>query len=93
MVESALDGVATGLGFTAALTIMGIICEFLGSGSIFGAKIMDFTIGAFSQSAGKFLVYGICIAVFVYIMDSVERFRRERKNRPLTHESLVQEVA
>ena len=91
--ESALDGVATGLGFTAALTIMGIICEFLGSGSIFGAKIMDFTIGAFSQSAGKFLVYGICIAVFVYIMDSVERFRRERKNRPLTHESLVQEVA
>lgn len=93
MAESALDGVATGLGFTAALTIMGIICEFLGSGSIFGAKIMDFTIGAFSQSAGKFLVYGICIAVFVYIMDSVERFRRERKNRPLTHESLVQEVA
>ena len=93
VVESALDGVATGLGFTAALTIMGIICEFLGSGSIFGAKIMDFTIGAFSQSAGKFLVYGICIAVFVYIMDSVERFRRERKNRPLTHESLVQEVA
>ena len=93
VVESALDGVATGLGFTAALTIMGIICEFLGSGSIFGTKIMSFTIGFFGQNAGSFLVYGICIAIFVYIMDSVERFRRERKNRPLTHESLVQEVA
>ena len=93
VIESALDGVSTGLGFTAALTIMGIICEFLGSGSIFGAKIMDFTIGAFATPAGSFLVYGICIAVFVYIMDSIERYRREKKNKPLTRESLVKEVA
>ena len=91
--ESAVDGVATGVGFTFALTVMGIICEFLGSGSIFGAKIMDFKIGAFATPAGSFLVYGICIALFVYIMDSIERMRRERKNRPLTRESLVQEVA
>ena len=81
------------VGFTFALTVMGIICEFLGSGSIFGAKIMDFKIGAFATPAGSFLVYGICIALFVYIMDSIERMRRERKNRPLTRESLVQEVA
>ena len=91
--ESAVDGVATGVGFTFALTVMGIICEFLGSGSIFDSKIMDFKIGAFATPAGCFLVYGICIALFVYIMDSIERFRRERKNRPLTRESLVQEVA
>ena len=91
--ESAVDGVSTGVGFTFALTVMGIICEFLGSGSIFGAKIMDFKIGAFATPACSFLVYGICIALFVYIMDSIERMRRERKNRPLTRESLVQEVA
>ena len=91
--ESALDGVATGLGFTAALTIMGIICEFLGSGTIFGATVMNFKIGAFATPAGSFLVYGICIALFVYIMDSIERFRRERKNRPLSRESLVKEAA
>ena len=83
VVESALDGVATGLGFTAALTIMGIICEFLGSGSIFGAKIMDFTIGAFSQSAGKFLVYGICIALFVLITGQVDKARRAKHARAL----------
>lgn len=93
VVESALDGVAMGLGFTAALTIMGIICEFLGAGSIFGAQIMDFKMAIFTKTAGKFLVYGICIALFVYIMDSVERFRRERKYKPLTRESLTQEVA
>ena len=92
VIESALDGVATGLGFTAALTIMGIICEFLGSGSIFGLRIMDFTIGAFATPAGSFLVYGTCIAVFVYIMDTIERVRREKKYKHLTHESLVQEV-
>ncbi len=91
--ESAVDGVATGLGFTFALTIMGIVCEFLGAGSIFGAKIMDFTIGFFAQPAGSFLVYGVSIALFTCIMDSIQRWRRARKNRPLTHESLVQEVA
>lgn len=91
--ESAVDGVATGLGFTCALTIMGIVCEFLGAGSIFGAKIMDFTIGFFAQPAGSFLIYGVSIALFTCIMDSIERWRRAKKNRPLTHESLVQEVA
>ena len=34
--ESAVDGISNGLGFTVALTIMGIICEFFGSGSLFG---------------------------------------------------------
>lgn len=93
VLESAADGISTGLGFTAALTLMGIICEFLGAGSIFGLHIMDFTIGAFTSPAGTFLVYGTCIAIFVYIMDTVTRVRREKKYRPLTHESLVEEVA
>ena len=54
---------------------------------------MEFTIGAFANPAGAFLVYGTCIAIFVYIMDTIERVRREKKYRPLTHESLAQEVA
>ncbi len=33
VLESAVDGIANGLGFTCALTLMGIICEFFGSGS------------------------------------------------------------
>lgn len=79
VLDSAIDGVATGLGFTAALTIMGIIRELLGNGSFFGIKLWDFTIGFFTNSAGAFFVYGICIALFVFITDQVDKsFRKKR---------------
>lgn len=91
--ESAIDGIANGLGFTIALTLMGIICEFLGSGSLFGLQIMkNFQIGIFSQPAGAFLVYGIAIAVFTYAIDAFERSRRVKANK-LARENLLKEAA
>lgn len=39
-VDAVADGLGMGLGFTLALTLLGIIREVLGSGTIFGAKIM-----------------------------------------------------
>ncbi len=83
VLESALDGVSTGLGFTAAITLMGMIREFLGGGTLFGLKIMNFTIGFFSNQAGAFFVYGVCIALFVYIGDCVEKSRRIKQARAL----------
>ena len=80
VLESAVDGLANGLGFTLALTIMGIICEFLGSGSIFGLQIMTFKIGIFANPAGAFIVYGLSIAVFTYIIDTFQRSRRVKAN-------------
>ena len=71
---------------------MGIICEFLGKGSLFGAQIMDFQIGMLAKPAGAFLVYGICIAVFVYIIDNFERARRVKANK-LARENLLKEEA
>ncbi|MDE7163386.1 MAG: electron transport complex subunit RsxE [Clostridia bacterium] len=88
VLESAVDGLANGFGFTLALTVMGIICEFLGSGSIFGLKIMSFTIGMFATPAGSFIVYGLSIAVFTYIIDTFQRARRVKAN-VLTRESLA----
>lgn len=88
VLESAVDGLANGFGFTAALTIMGIVCEFLGSGSIFGFKIMEFTIGMFATPAGSFIIYGLSIAVFTYIMDVFMRSRRVKENR-LARENLL----
>ena len=88
VLESAVDGVANGLGFAWAITVMGIICEFFGAGSIFGIKIMDFSIGVFAKPAGAFLVYGLCIAIFVQIMESVQRALRVKKTK-LTRESLL----
>ncbi len=90
--ESAVDGIANGLGFTVALTVMGIICEFFGKGSLFGYEIMTFKIGMLAKPAGAFLVYGICIAVFVYIIDGFERMRRVKANK-LARENLLKEAA
>lgn len=88
VLESAVDGLANGFGFTAALTLMGIICEFLGSGSVFGLKIMSFTIGMFATPAGAFIVYGLSIAVFTYVLDVFQRSRRVKENR-LARENLL----
>ncbi len=92
VLQSAVDGIANGLGFTAALTLMGIICEFLGKGSLFGFKIMEFNIGMLATPAGAFIIYGLCIAVFVYVIDAVERARRVKANK-LTRENLLKEGA
>lgn len=95
VLESAVDGIANGVGFTLALTIMGVICEFLGSGSIFGMHIMNFSIGMFSKPAGTFIVYGLCIAIFVYVMETVQRAIRvnqNKKERLLNGEQLAKEA-
>ncbi len=83
VVDSMLDGIFTGAGFMFALVIMGIIREFLGAGSIFGLQIMSFKISFFSMPMGAFIVYGLCIALFVYIIDCVQRSRRIKKARLL----------
>lgn len=63
-VASILDGLFMGIGFMLALTLMGAFREILGSGSIFGIQLWDFTIGFFSSSAGSFFTYGLFIALF-----------------------------
>lgn len=67
--SSALDGFANGIGFTLALTLMGMIRELLGNGSFFGMQLWSFKIGFFTNAAGAFFVYGICIAIFNAIFD------------------------
>lgn len=65
IVDSALDGIGMGLGFTIALTIMGLIREFFGSGTLFdvviyGSKISPMTI--FMLAPGGFFVFAILVA-------------------------------
>lgn len=74
--ESALDGLFMGIGFTLAITLMGIVREVLGNASIFGIELWDknvFSIGFFSTSAGAFLTYGLFIAGFTAIYNAIER--------------------
>lgn len=63
--DSALDGIGIGLGFTLALTVIGIVREVLGSGSVFGWKfIAGDGILAFVMAPGAFLVLGYLMVLF-----------------------------
>ena len=76
VLDSALDGVFMGLGFTASITLMGIIREVLGAGAIFGVKLWNFEIGFFASSAGAFFTYGICIALFNYFINKANQKKK-----------------
>ena len=55
---SVMDGLGTGIGFTLALTVMGIIREFLGAGSFFGIEIpylSNYAMTIFIMPAGALL--------------------------------------
>lgn len=71
VIDSALDGIGMGLGFTLTLTVMGLIREFLGDGSLFGmyiygeGYITPATI--FMLAPGGFIVFGMLIALVNWI--------------------------
>lgn len=63
--DSALDGIGVGLGFTLSLTVLGMVREILGSGSIFGWKfITGDGILAFVMAPGAFLCLGYLMVLF-----------------------------
>ena len=65
IVDSALDGLGMGIGFTLALGVMGLIRELLGSGTAFGIAVTAGHItpmGIFMLAPGGFFVYAILIA-------------------------------
>jgi electron transport complex protein RnfE len=66
---SLCDGVGIGLGFTLALTLLGAVREFLGSGSLFGCQVYSENYGSliFVLAPGAFLVLGFLIALFNYL--------------------------
>ena len=60
------DGLGMGLGFTAALTLIGMIRELLGSGKLFGLSNLPESISPiaiFVKAPGAFLVIALIIAV------------------------------
>ena len=64
--DSALDGVGMGLGFTLTLTVMATIREVLGSGSWYGIPLpifSEFNIPILTKPAGGFFVFGCMVAL------------------------------
>ncbi len=65
VLDSALDGLGIGLGFTLSLTVLGLIREILGSGSAFGWKFIEGDgILAFVLAPGAFIVLAYLIVIF-----------------------------
>ena len=65
VLDSALDGVGIGLGFTLSLTAIGAVRELLGSGAIFGVTLAsDVMPLLFILAPGGFLVLGYLMVVF-----------------------------
>ncbi len=65
VLESACDGLGIGLGFTLSLTVIGIVREILGSGSVFGWKFIPGDgILAFVMAPGAFMVLGYLMVLF-----------------------------
>lgn len=65
ILDSALDGFGIGLGFTLSLTVLGIVSEILGSGSIFGFKFISGDgMLAFVMAPGAFLALGYLMVLF-----------------------------
>ena len=64
-VSSLFDGIGMGLGFSIALTLIGIFREFLGGGAFFGKQIIpeDFHISIFILAPGAFFVLAILTAL------------------------------
>ncbi|MGN0551428.1 MAG: electron transport complex subunit RsxE [Acutalibacteraceae bacterium] len=66
VLPSIIDGLGMGVGFTAAMLLMGIIRELLGTGCIFGipvtANLFD-PILIFILAPGGFFVFGMLIAL------------------------------
>ena len=60
---SMLDGIAMGLGFTWALTLVGLVRELLGNGSIFGLPIMNEGMLLFILPPGGFICLGFLMAL------------------------------
>ena len=66
VVPSMFDGLGIGLGFTLALTLLGGVREFLGTGKMFSTIIFPEKYGAlvFVLAPGAFIVLGFLIAIF-----------------------------
>ena len=82
VVDSALDGIGMGIGYTLTVVLMASIREILGSGTWLGFQVLPDSIARISimtQAPGAFFCYGVLMAGCVWL---------ERKlNKPIERKS------
>lgn len=79
---SAIDGLGMGLGFTAAITLMGAIRELIGNGTIFGAPILGTGYEPMlivALAPGGFIVFGLMLALVNAVTNADKKRRADEK--------------
>ncbi len=77
---SVLDGFSMGLGFTGALCLIGIVREFVASGSFAGFAIPGFpTMSGVGASAFGFIAFGCLMALFNFVMQKLNERKEKMK--------------
>ena len=82
VVDSALDGIGMGIGYTLTVTLMASIREILGSGTWLGFQVLPDSIARISimtQASGAFFCYGVLMAGCVWLEGKLDA-RIERKS-------------
>lgn len=65
VLDSALDGLGMGLGFTLSLTVLGAVRELLGAGTVFGHSLLNGDgMLFFVLAPGAFVALGYLMAIF-----------------------------
>lgn len=94
-IASLFDGIGMGLGFTASITVIGLVREFLGAGTLFDKQVLPladpangvpgFTpISIFVMAPGAFFILAILVAVMKEL-----RLKMEKKGKPLAASASV----
>lgn len=68
VLDSALDGIGMGAGFTVALLLMATIREVFGNGTFFGLEVpglIDYHFSILVQPTGGFFVFGLAMALTI----------------------------
>ena len=81
VVDSAIDGIGMGIGYTLTLLLMSTIREILGNGTWLGFQVMPegfVTIGIMTQAPGAFLCFGLLMGLCVWVEGKLDA-RIERK--------------
>lgn len=82
VIESILDGIGSGMGFTLALTFLGAVREILGNGSVFGISLVPENFQPaliFVLAPGGFMTIGIILACINIIKNRKPKKKEAKK--------------
>lgn len=88
-IPSLFDGLGMGLGFTMSITIIGLVREFIGAGTLFGVQVLPLAdaasgkagytpVSIFVMAPGAFFILAILVAVMKEV-----RLHMAKKGKPL----------